>query len=453
MPYGAFPAHDVIVDHGAKGDSHYSTGGGTDDTAAFQAAYNEAISSSGCGIVAIPGNHTYRITSQLNVPRGVTTIGTGGRDGQSNDTPATIVWDGSSGTNVFSIITANASIFTTNFVNFMVTGKSAGARPTHAFYFAGSSGGAAKLDSGTYFKDMWVFLIDGDGIYLGNSGATNFWLSGGRFDSIYGGYAIKADLSGSGKSVIMQMDHVTYQGGTAGQGNGFLFMDGEAATSIGQSWININGLHSEINQTLNQTFAAGTNPFDKRGIVRLGVSSSLTQMQHWLNVNGWTNSNPGGLDSYASVQITAAAGTTADASDCVGFNIDLCSGLSNLNVSDTAATDEVRVVGGMVPATRAYPWAGNYRTGRISWGQGKDATGEGFRSYSHTRHGADVHRGLTLQTETVGALDAFPPNGGAFAYVTDAASTTVVGSIISSGGSVKAVAFYNGSNWLAIAIA
>jgi len=59
---GGFRVHNVMH-YGAKGDSHYANGGGTDDTLAIQRAEDAAGASGGFAVVYWPAGRTFRITA------------------------------------------------------------------------------------------------------------------------------------------------------------------------------------------------------------------------------------------------------------------------------------------------------------------------------------------------------------------------------------------------------
>lgn len=435
-----------VLQYGATGNANYSTGGGADDSDYIEDCFAAAKVSGGDSIAYVPGGRTYRITRTIAIPTGITVQGLGGFD-NAQETPPTFVWDGSDGGVAFEITTANENVFMTSIRNICVTSKASGNRLGTAFKFVTTGGAAGKLDSGTSFEDVWVLLTSSHAIELVNNGATNFSWRRGRFDSI-GGYAIKANLGGSGKQFVMRGEGMTYQGGTGGQGMGFLFLDGESATGNGDgvSFVTIDGLHTEINQDLSVTYAAGVNPYDDRGIIRLGVKPSLTTLQHRLRISGWHNSTPS-VDSFSAVHITAASGAAADAADKVDVIIDLGQTLSGTNTGDAGASDEIRMFGGLVPSERMYPWKGNFQHSRIEWGMGPDNTGGGVRTFIHHRDGAFCVRGLGTTARQVSQLDPFPI-GPAYGYVTDATST-VVGSTPVGGGSNHVLVFNRGtgSSW------
>lgn len=448
------PWHNVM-DYGAIGDGLYNgttgAGSGTDDTVAIQAAYTAAGASGGFSKVIFPGRHAYKITATINITPGTQTEGTGGLEFQGVSNPPMIFWDGANNGVMFQVSSANLNIPTTLFENITISaGNNITNKPLNAIKFITTGGAAGNLDTGTGLKNVWIQSMAGDGVLLVTNGATNFFIEGGRFDSNLG-YGIYADVHNANSSFLCEIyGNTNWVGGGSGQGKGFLRVNGEGAGADGaDSHVTIRGLHTEVNQSLTQTFPTGANPYDQRGIISLGITPGLNNTQHTLKIDGWRNSYGGGLNSFCCVQITAATGTTAQASDCVALSIQGGSSLSSGN-TDANATGEVRVIGGMVPSNRRYPFTTSVRTANLNWGQGKYSGGEGLRSYWHHRHGSMMFHGFGLQPETVADLDLFPEYPGCMAYVTDATATTLH-TTVAGGSTHKVLVMNNGTSWLIIA--
>ncbi len=444
------PWHNVL-DYGALGNSSHNgaTGYGHDDRAAIQAACDAAVASGGYGMVVLPAGKTYRITNTINVPPGVYFCGVGSLDGEGQNAPVAIVWDGATPGPMLQVASAFTSVAQNLFENICLTGgPSMASIPLNGIKFT-SGGGNSTPDSGCGLKNVWVQNMDGDGLLI-DHGIANFFIEGGRFDGIDTEYAININLTGAGSSCALEIyGNTNYVGGGASNGKGFLFLNGEGATADGsESLVNIRGLHTEINTDLVQTYSGGANPFDKRGIIRLGVTPARGNLQHRITVDGWFNGNSGGIASYSAFQITAASGTDADCADCCYIEAINCNAV-NGGSTDAGTTDQFRLVGGRVPAARRYPYA-SARIAHFLWGQGKDTTGDGVRSFFHHRHGSLMTRGLTIQAETVADLTAFPQFAYCMAIVTDALVNTV-GNTVASGGSAKALVMHNGTAWKIIA--
>src|SRR5262245_20461852 len=111
-----------VLNYGALGDSDHSTGGGTNDAAAFAAAATAAKAAGGDSYVMVPGGRCYQIATKLTWPTGIALVGLGSYDG-GQETPPTLVWKGNNTDPMFDIVSANANIFTTRFINFCAIGK------------------------------------------------------------------------------------------------------------------------------------------------------------------------------------------------------------------------------------------------------------------------------------------------------------------------------------------
>jgi hypothetical protein len=235
---------------------------------------------------------------------------------------------------------------------------------------------------------------------------------------------------------------------------GFIFLDGETATANGDglSFVTIDGLHTECNQDPDTTYSAGVRPYDKAGMIRLGVKPSLSTKQHDLQIRGWHHSFPGGIKSHSSVHITASSGSSVDAADKVSLNIRMAHTLSSTDTGDAGTTNEVRVLAGLVPSERMWPWVGCGNVAEYDPSVGPDNTSNGVRSFVYRRDGAEAHRSIGGIARTVSQLDAFPIGPCGPVLCTDC-TTTTLGITPVGGGSHKMLVFYNGANWRTIAVA
>jgi hypothetical protein len=418
-----------VLHYGAVGN------GSTDDTAAINAAYAAANASGGYPAVIFPGKRAYKITSTIVMPSGVHTIGIGGSDNANDGIPPRILWGGSAGGTMFDV--NNPSTFELTFRNIYFAG-SATNDPAHAIRFRG-----APIDSGTVFHDCWFYQINGDAIWIDGVSCTNFRISGGRFDNIYGGYAIYADVS-TGAYFHCTIDgNVTYVGGANPQGKGFLFINGEG-TSGGYSHVNIQGLHTEKNTDFIETYAAGVYPSDRQGMIRLGVNPGGAGMQHQISVTDLNHSYTG--NSHCVFQITATSGTAANAMRCAFVGIYGGSGLNAFGTADSATTGEVRMFGGLIPDDQRFPFLG-YRIGLILWGYGRNSSYEAVRHFINSEdfrvRGLKIHPesgtvapGLYSGTATPSGSVSAPK--GSLYIDTDATSTTTRLYINTDGGTTWA---------------
>lgn len=395
-------AHNVLHD-GAVGTSSYSTGGGADDSQEIQAVLTAAaVDATGRGLAHLPGNRTYGIASTVTMPQGVHLVGLGGRDGQGQSTPPTIVWTGAAGGLMFDCVYATENVFTTVFENLCIRGGDNIDKPGCAIRFRPNASEAAKLDSGTFIRNCWFQVINGNAIEINTNGATNFTIDGGRFDAIYGGYAIYAGLNSTGKScnlTITGNTNWTAGNGVYGQGKGFIHMDGDnASAGSGLSNICIAGnLHTECNFDLTETFAAGANESDQQGVIRLGCTPGLSHVQHRFYANNIQHSFPAGIKSHSYFQLTATSGTDAAIAECAQITVMNGESLHQFNSSDAATTNEIRIIGGGVPTIERYPFLG-FRNGVFIWGRGKTSSYEQIR---HFVYADDFRvRGLAIHPET-----------------------------------------------------
>jgi hypothetical protein len=441
-----------VTDYGAKGNSTYNEGGGNDDTAAIQRACNEAGAAGGCAVVVFPGHRSYLTTAKISVPEGVHLVGLGGHDGLGAAL-ATIVADHQDA--ILECAVSGQNIFGTTIEGLCLRGIStadAGDKPTAGVRFVGVGEALAKPDSGTRILECWIQDINGNGVEVLSAGTTNFYWQGGRMDSTFGGYGFYVNLTEEFSNSIMQISNMTWVAGSAsdGQGKGFLHLDGEGVSSGSGSNISIHGVNIEVGLSLTETYASGTYPYDRRGLIRCGVSPGLSSMQHKIDCKGLTVSGPiGSLASFCVVQVTAASGTDADAADKVLFT---CLGGYTLaesnNVDETAATGELRLFGGKVPTARRF-FMRSSRTGFVAWGQGPDNASNHVSSYVHHRYGMFRVRGLGIQAETVATLE-FPSGGaGALAIVTDSVNTAK-GAALTGGGGNCVLVMHTGSGWTII---
>jgi hypothetical protein len=418
-----------VTDYGAVGD------GTTDDTTAINAAYSAASATGGGGVVIFSGKRTYKITSTITMPNGVHSIGAGGSNASNSGDPPALLWGGSAGGTMVDV--NQVSIFGTLFQNLLF--KASGTNnPGIGVRFRGAS-----IDSGTRFDECWFNGINGNAIQVDDY-ATNFRVTGGRFDNITGGYAIYIDVQTGGGATLIVDGNTTYVGGGAVNGNGFLFVNSEGTANGTICHVLISGLHVEINQSLVETYAAGVHPSDKCGVIRLGVNPAWGGIQSDVTCTGITNSSAG-VASYCFFQITSLTGTAAAAAACVQVNLMGAAVLNNFNTSDSATTNEIRMFGGNIPDDQRWPFVG-YRHGLVLWGRGPDSSYEGVRHYINTN--IFKIRGLTIDTNTY-ANRSTQAMLGTQAIITD--STVTTGSVTAGGGSNVVLVMYNGTNWKVVA--
>jgi hypothetical protein len=431
-----------VRDFGAAGNSTYASGGGTDDTTAFQNAINAAVATNGQAHVLIPGGRTYRITSSLNLPIGITLEGTGGKEGAGTGTPPTLVWDGAAGGTLIDCAVSTQNIPSTKLKGIALTGRiDLTNMPLYLLRFRGTSGALAALDTGSLIQNCFFQVCSGDGIRI-EGGATNLIIDGCRWDRCesYGIYALLNHASGSPFSVSI-IGNFTWT--TAGTVKGFLYLDAESGDT-GSSNVKIFGLHCEVGQSLIETYSGGANPYDRRGVIRIGVNATKTSVQHNISFFGLEVPPASGVDSHSIFQITATSGTDDDNSRMVkimGFPI-----YGTAGVNDADATGIYRIIGGRVPASRRPPAIVEQSNaiGHVVFGYGKNFNGEHVSSWFGSEN--TIFEFPVLQPRVFSQFPVWAKQG-AMGVCTDS-TVTSVGSTVAGGGANTVKCWHNGSNWV-----
>jgi hypothetical protein len=435
---GSEMQHNVL-DYGAIGNSSYVSAGGNDDTSAIQAAIAAAVAAGGYGMVTFPGERAYRITSTISVPNGIQLMGWGQGHYLIPSQPPALVWDGSAGGTMLEVSTNAANIVGTSIDHLLIRGRNDGTNlPGCGLKYSATGGASAKLDSGSYINECWFATIAGNAIEFTTNGATNFYINGGRFDDI-DEYAYYFNLNGSGRDFLCSIENQTWDHNATGMG--FMFLDGETASAgSGQAVISMRNIHPEINASLTETFATGTNPYDRCGVFRLGVNPSITHTQYLLSIDNLIMAYAGGLNSFSVFQITAPSGTADAASRGAMINVTNARGI-NSNSTDASATSQVRMIGGHIPDTERYVHRSGF-CNQFTWGRGQTFTNEMVKS---SIIASDYRmRGLVIDSTTFANL----PTGvtGMKMVITDC-TTTTLGATAAGGGANTVEVFYRGGAW------
>jgi hypothetical protein len=436
---GGVRVHNVLA-YGAKGDSDYTSAGGTDDAAAFQRAIDTAILSGNNPVVVVPGGRTYKIGTTLDIPIGLTLMGMGGKEGAGTGSPPILVWGGAANGILLDCSVVTQNIPSTKIENLGLTGRiDLTDLPLNLLRFRGTGGALGALDTGSWLKNVFFQVCAGDGIRI-EGGATNFIIDACRWDRCegYGIYVGLTDTDGVNFSCSI-LGNCTWT--TAGTVQGFMYLDAESNDN-GASNVKIFGLHCEIGHSLIETYAGGTNPYDKKGLIRLGVSATRTSVQHKIFCFGLETPPAGGVDSFSIFQITAAGGTDADNSRMA--QIMYFGGYGMSGTTESGATGEYRFIGGRIPTADRHPFTGSNAPGLIIWGKGKNFTGE---HVTHWIHGQNfIMEEPVLRGCLVSELPSDWPKTGMQGYVTDANATTF-NSVVAGGGSNAVPVHYDGTNW------
>jgi hypothetical protein len=427
------------------GDSTYASGGGTDDTAAIQAAFNAAVSTGNVPEVWVPGNRTYRVTSTITIPIGITIRGLGGKERAGTATPPVFVWDGAAGGVLFDCPTTNQNIPSTKIINIGLTGRTDLTNlPATLLQFRGTSGALAALDTGSWLQNVFFQVCSGDGIKI-VGGATNLVIDGCRWDRCegYGINAVLAHASGSPFSCTIQ-GNCTWT--TAGTVKGFLFLDAEAGDT-GSSNVKIIGLHCEVGQSLIETYAGGTNPYDRRGVIRIGVNATKTSVQHNISFFGLEIPPASGVSSHSIFQITATGGTDDENSRMVkiiGFPI-----YGTAGVNDGDATGIYRAIGGRIPASRRPPAVVEQSNaiGFFLFGYGKNFNGEHVTSWLGSENTIITFPVIGPRPFSEFPVWAKQGQRGTCTDSTVAATSANFGATFAGGGSNIVPCWHDGTNW------
>ena len=432
----------VYPTHGTPmvGDSNYTNASGTDDATALQSILDAAVTSGRIPVVEIPGRRTYRIGSTITIPPGITIRGLGGVSDVGTNQPPTFVWSGSAGGTMFDVYVAAANTPMTTFENIMLMGRTDDTNlPGILLRFRGN-GQTSPVDTGTYLKNVWLQNCSSHALSL-EDGATNIHIENGRCDD-WGGYAINVDCTSS--SVSMTIDgNTTFAMGEAA--DGIIYLNGETS---GTSMVKIIGAHLETNASCNQTYAGGTNPFDKRGLIRLGVDASESAVQHHVHCVGLELAEPFSIASHSVFQVTASTTADSDLDNTRMVNITVNGGVGlSRGTTDANANDEIRIIGGRVHASERPTTTASGNIGYFQLALGKNSNGEQIWSWANSR--GFFLRNPVTETTTVAQLPTDFPKQGMRGFVSDSNATLASGhgNTVAGGGSNIVPVYYDGTNW------
>lgn len=427
------------------GDGERTSGTGTDDTAAIQAMIDAGIAAGGVCEIQFPGRRNYIVTSTIEVPSGAKIVGVGGRNAEDSGPPPRFVWNGAEDGTMFMVGEGGNNIVGAVFRNVSMVGRSDGTNRPATFIRYGTGGaGADSPDSGCYLDNVFFDNCRSHAVKF-DVGATNYYINGCRWDNCgqtSGGYGIYCHMTAGFKIHIL--GHSTYTA-EAGSG-GFMYINTEDVVSgTPHAHVNIDSLTVEIDGDLLETYAGGTDPYDKRGVIRLGVNSAdIGNISHHIHCKSLIVEKPAsGVSSFCVFQITATAGTDAANSNMVSITVDGASGLGE-GQTDSDADDIIRPIGGRVPADRKPPSPYNRsgRWGRFQWGQGM-VTGYGLErvvSYTYAPSNYIQYPLIRLEAKTVANLPTAAD--GLLQYVSDA-DTPIVGTNVTGGGSTLCLVMYS----------
>jgi hypothetical protein len=306
-----FQGHNVLQ-YGAIGNSHHNTGGGADDTAAFQAAYDAAQSVGGFGVVVIPGGRSYRITDTIETcpdpsKAAVWTWGVGSMGGNQTVGLPNVVWDGAAAGTMMNAQASGNNVPNALFRNVRFSGRNIA---NTGIRFGPSAANTPKIDSGTGLDEVWFAQFAGNAIQCDGIGATNFWIRGGRWDRI-AGYGLYMKVE---SQTLLSIRDVTWDATDVTLDDfakGMVHFDAAAGGDTAYVMCHFDSVHPESGG-LSETNASGTTAADKRGIVACTISSPIVNriQFHLTFTNIQCLGYAGGDDSHSLVQMLGGPGST-----------------------------------------------------------------------------------------------------------------------------------------------
>jgi hypothetical protein len=312
IPSSDFQAHNVI-EYGAVGDSHHNTGGGTDDTAAIQAAYAAAQGAGGFGVVVFPGGRTYGISDTIETVfdplyAPVWTWGVGSMGFNRVVQLPNIVWNGAAGGTMFNTLVAGSNLFGALYRNVRFAGRDI-ANTAIRFGAIDPPTQAAKIDSGTGLDEVHLGAFAGNAISVEGLGATNFWIRGGRWDRITG-YALYMKIA---SQTIVSIRDVTWDGHSVVDScAGFAHFDGgvhavEGTNNTHYVTCHMDSVHWE-SDNLSETIPGATEVAGRRGVIRCTIDSNEIVVQHKLKFTNCQNLGwHAGAASHSLIQMDGGA--------------------------------------------------------------------------------------------------------------------------------------------------
>jgi hypothetical protein len=253
-------------------DSNYYNAAGTDDSTTLMLMADAAIRD---GMkLEIPGGKVSCIRKTVKLPVGLEYCGRYGRLPTGVVMPSPFVWGGPPGLPMFDVAAASKNIPGTPLKNICLIARTDGVDPPgNLLQYRGVDGYDGIVDTGSYLEEVWLQHGKGTGLSL-MGGATNFYVSGGRIDDC-GEFAFYS----KGGSVTFN-NNITITMGK--RGKGIMDLDGENGFG---SMLKLYGVHLESIGPFS-TFKQGLYPFDRSGLIRLRVSPTATDVQHYISCDG-----------------------------------------------------------------------------------------------------------------------------------------------------------------------
>lgn len=348
-----FEGPKVKADFGAVGDANHNTGGGTDDTTAFQDAINAAHDQNvGCVLVE-PGSYrvgTLKMFKSDGSGGRIALVGLGARNGAGTHGPA-LVYDGAiSGANGYML-------------DYDTTGTHIGGSPiiNLGLHMRNTAGATAvryrkRVDLGSFLDGVWFGRSNGSAV-LYDQGSTNGFIYRSRWDGCKG---INIDFQFGVTSIFGVYDCTsdnTLAGGETGDPAGFFKATRDGLDQNDRLYVHFQNINLECQQSLAEVEAGGANPADRRGQYQFVTTAAHTTLQYVVSFANLKHDTNSSLASY-SVFLARGDGTAAQRGrriSIVGKN------LSGVGGPGTNATNDKiplgNVAAAMQPANPGGPYA------------------------------------------------------------------------------------------------
>jgi hypothetical protein len=341
---------------GAVGNSDHNSGGGADDTNAILDTVAEA-QQEGVPVILDAGK-SYRIRQTLDLIPDTSKVacslwGMGGSGSNKVVMLPNLVWDPieAGPQPIINIASTGNNIPGCQLVNFRVAGRDIPDTDGIRWGPHSSTPSAnAKPDTGSFMYNVHVAAVPGHGTRFDGVGLTNFFVDSGRMDKI-GGYAFYCRVASQTGLSIRNYTWDAWGTPAVPDGKGFLHLDAGSGGATATCDVLLDNVHTE-HSSLVETFAGGTTPADRRGVIAATIDDS-TGIMHFnitaINprILGWNSSD------LSASYIQMLGGTEDENRSRLVFN---SFGRMNVFGDGSASTGHVIPIGN-IPAQYKYPFA------------------------------------------------------------------------------------------------
>jgi hypothetical protein len=207
----------------------------------------------------------------------------------------------------------------------------------------------AKPDTGSFMYNVQGGGIKGHGIRFDGVGLTNFFIDSGRMDKI-GGYAIYCRVASQTGLTIRNYTWDAWGTPAVPDGMGFLHLDAASGGATAVVDLLMENVHTE-HSSLVETFAGGTDPADRRGVIACTIDPS-TGIMHF-NITALNQRILGWNSADLSASFIQMLGGTEDENRArLVFN---ATGRMNVFGDGSASTGHVIPIGN-IPAQYKFPY-------------------------------------------------------------------------------------------------